>query len=124
MRRVLVLICIVAVTGACGSASAPSRAHALEAQVWSPYCPGRLLIDCTTRQARELRADIARRVDRGDENHEILDWISDEVGQAALARPSGGTTGYVIWLVPLVIFAFGSVFVLRAIRKWRPATAP
>jgi cytochrome c-type biogenesis protein CcmH/NrfF len=91
--------------------------------VWSPYCPGRLLVDCTTSQARALRADIAERVDRGESSDEIVDWVRSEFGDEAIARPSGSGVGLVIWLVPAAIFLAGGIVVARFIRKGRSAGA-
>lgn len=99
------------------------RAQAIEAQVWSPYCPGRLLIDCTTRQARELRTDIGERVDRGQTDDDILSWVRGEFGDGAIAQPSGSGTGLIIWLVPAVLFVIGAAVVAMVIRRWRTVEA-
>ena len=48
-----------------GRGSVEARARRLESQVWSPYCAGRLLSDCTTQQADELRARIEKRLASG-----------------------------------------------------------
>ena len=116
---VLVLAC------ACGARSTDDagRTHAIEAEVWSPYCPGRLLIDCTTRQARDLRDEIAERVRRGESREAILDWVRDEYGEGALARPAASGLSLVIWLVPALLFVIGGVVVTLVIRRWRAVPA-
>jgi cytochrome c-type biogenesis protein CcmH len=120
VRRVLLIVALVLFAVACGRAPTPSeRAHAIEAQVWSPYCPGRLLIDCTTTQARDLRTQIQQRVDRGDEPDEIIAWVRAEFGAEAIARPSATGAGLVIWLVPVTLFIAGLVVVVRVVRRAR-----
>jgi cytochrome c-type biogenesis protein CcmH len=121
VRRSLVVLCLAAAAVACsGRAPLPSeRAHAVEAQVWSPYCPGRLLIDCATTQARDLRTQIQQRVDRGDDTEEVIAWIRSEFGDEAVARPSATGTGLVIWLVPAAVFLAGLVVVVRVVRRGR-----
>jgi cytochrome c-type biogenesis protein CcmH len=125
VRGLLVVVAVVAVATACSpdTGSAPDRAHAIEAQVWSPYCPGRLLIDCTTTQARELRSQIQERVDRGDGTGEVLAWVRGEFGEEAIARPSATGAGLVIWLVPAVLFLVGLLVVLRVVRRARTPAA-
>ncbi len=115
---------LVAFGVACSdNTSTPSaRAHAIESQVWSPYCPGRLLIDCTTTQARTLRAEIQERVDRGDDSDEVIAWVRDEFGEEAIARPSATGAGLVIWLVPLVLFLAGAIVVVHVVRRARAST--
>jgi cytochrome c-type biogenesis protein CcmH/NrfF len=126
VRRIFVVLSLAVVVASCaGRTATPSdRAHAVEAQVWSPYCPGRLLIDCTTNQARALRTQIQQRVDRGDDPDEIIDWVRSEFGEEAIARPSGTGAGLVIWLVPLLLFLVGLAVVVRIARHARePAAA-
>jgi cytochrome c-type biogenesis protein CcmH/NrfF len=116
-----VLLCAFACAGP--PESNADRAHAIEAQVWSPYCPGRLLIDCTTNQARELRVQIQQRVDRGQRSDRIFAWVRSEFGDEALARPEAKGRGLVVWLVPAAIFLGGAIAVARTVRRWRAAAA-
>ena len=113
----VVSLAVVAVSCSGRTPTPSERAHAIEAQVWSPYCPGRLLIDCTTNQARGLRTQIQQRVDRGDDPNEIIAWVRDEFGDEAIARPSATGAGLVIWLVPLALFLVGLVVVVRVLRR-------
>lgn len=99
------------------------RARAISARVWSPYCPGRLLVDCTTPQARELRTDIADRLEAGQSEDGVVAWIRAEHGDAALARPSARGAGLAMWLTPAAIFAAGAILVGGLIRRWRRTPA-
>jgi cytochrome c-type biogenesis protein CcmH/NrfF len=119
MRIVLAACCLAVLFGCTSEDTAPteSRARAIEREVWSPYCPGRLLVDCTTDQARQLRNEIDKRVERGDSTDAILAWIRTNHGDEALARPEARGAGLVIWLVPAAIFLAGAVVVAVAIRR-------
>jgi cytochrome c-type biogenesis protein CcmH/NrfF len=110
------LICALLFAGL-SCAPAGDTARAVEGQVWSPYCPGRLLVDCSTQQAAELRGEIARRVDRGDSGDEVLAWVRDEFGEAAVARPETSGFGLVIWLVPVLLFTIGGLVVWRFVSR-------
>jgi cytochrome c-type biogenesis protein CcmH/NrfF len=119
-RIVFVLIALAPFVPACANARSTieEQAQSIEAQVWSPYCPGRLLIDCTTSQARQLRTQITRRLEDGESAAHVLDWIERNHGREALARPDGGGAGLVVWLVPIALFALGAVVVVMLIRRW------
>jgi cytochrome c-type biogenesis protein CcmH len=119
------LLCCLLCAGCASSAhiSAAQRAQRIEGRVWSPYCPGKLLIDCTTTQAGELRARIAREVRRGRSDAQILRGIRDDFGDTALAQPPSGGTGVLIWLVPLMVFMLGASVVAWLVRRRRPEDA-
>lgn len=112
MRRTCLLL--LALFVAC---SARTTAQDIEAQVWSPYCPGRLLIDCTTRQADELRGEIARRLDRGESADEVMRWIRLNFGDEAIARPAGDDTA-LIWSFPIAVFVIGMTTLVILLRRW------
>jgi cytochrome c-type biogenesis protein CcmH/NrfF len=106
-------------------APATDTARAVEGQVWSPYCPGRLLVDCSTQQAAELRDEISHRIDRGDTSDEVLAWVRDEYGDAAIASPDASAVGLVIWLVPALLFALGGLVIWRFVsRNVEPSGPP
>ena len=122
VRRLLPFLFLVLV--ACGSPTAADRAHAIEGQVWSPYCPGRLLIDCTTTQARELRNDIAEKINDGESDTEVLAWVRSEYGPRSIARPETSGTGLIVWLMPAVIFIVGAFVVVRFLKQSRDNPDP
>jgi cytochrome c-type biogenesis protein CcmH len=124
VRRLIPLLFLFVLACASSQASPASEAREIEARVWSPYCPGRLLTDCATRQARQLRTDIRERLETGEEPEEVLAWVRSEFGDNALAAPDASVKGLVIWLVPAAIFAAGAVVVVRTVKKWRSAPAP
>jgi cytochrome c-type biogenesis protein CcmH len=125
VRNALAAALLVGAVFACARAEpAPAeRARAIESQVWSPYCPGRLLSDCTTQQARELRAEILRRVEGGQSGEEVLAWIRRNHGDEALARPEASGAGLLLWLAPAAIFAAGAAVLVVLVRRWSRAPA-
>lgn len=121
MRRLLVVLLVGAVLQVSCAASPRTpegRAGAIEAQVWSPYCAGRLLVDCTTRQADQLRTEIRRRVRDGQTDAQVLAWLEENYGDEVLARPSRGPRGVVVWVVPLLAGAAGLVLLAALLRRW------
>ena len=123
VKALLVVFVLVALP-ACGSAFDAERdtAAGIESKVWSPYCPGRLLADCPTTQSRELREEIAERVDRGETEAEVLAWVKGEFGETSVAEPDASPGGLLIWLVPAAIFVVGALLVVRRARA-RPSRA-
>jgi cytochrome c-type biogenesis protein CcmH len=120
MPRLVCAIALLLVCTACAVGRPPSvesRAQQIEGRVWSPYCPGRLLIDCSTKQARELRTEIEGRVEAGQGQEEILRWIRLNFGDEALAAPSGSTTA-LVWSFPIAVVVIGGAILAVLIRRW------
>ena len=125
MLRIVVVSLTLGLSIACAAtpSTTEERARAIEREVWSPYCPGRLLSDCTTQQARELRDEIHRRVSSGQDSDEVLAWIRRNHGNEALARPEWRGAGLAVWIIPLLIFVIGVIVLTRLVRKWSRAPA-
>lgn len=126
MRRLVAVAMLAAVAFvACGSEpTAEQRARAIEARVWSPYCPGRLLVDCTTDQAAQLRREITRRTRAGQDDAAVLAWIRVNFGDEALAAPPSDARGLAVWLVPAAAVLAGAIVLGGLVRRWRSAAAP
>jgi cytochrome c-type biogenesis protein CcmH/NrfF len=114
--RYLLACLLVGLCVSCASGNTDT-ARSVEGQVWSPYCPGRLLVDCSTKQAHDLRAQIDQRIEDGETSDEVLDWVRSEYGDQAIARPEASGTGLLIWLVPAAIFLAGAGFVIRFVSR-------
>jgi cytochrome c-type biogenesis protein CcmH/NrfF len=124
MRYVLLAVACLFLACAAPHASVSDEAHRIEGQVWSPYCPGRLLIDCTTQQADDLRAQIAKRLASGQSADDVLRFVRLNFGDEALARPSGHDTLFV-WSFPLALFVIGVPLLVYLLRRWtRTRTLP
>jgi len=124
-RLIGALVVCISVAAACGQApptSVADRARSIERQVWSPYCPGRLLIDCTTEQAGDLRDDIEDRLQAGQGTERVLEWIRLNYGDEAMARPQS----LWIWSFPIGLLMIGGVILVVLVRRWtrRGASTP
>lgn len=120
MRRACaVLLLLIAAGMSCASepVTVAEQARKIEGQVWSPYCPGRLLIDCTTQQAGELRDEIGRRLQAGEGADEVLRWIRLNYGDEALAAPSS-RNALLIWSFPAAVLLVGGAILATQLRKW------
>lgn len=124
-RLVRIALVFLLLAGCASSAhvTVARRAQRIEGQIWSPYCPGKLLIDCTTTQAGQLRDRITREVRAGRTDAQVLRDIRSDFGEGALARPPTGGGGVLIWLVPFAVFLLGGAGVVWLVRR-RKAEAP
>ena len=118
MKRLAVIVSVLAFA-ACAQAQSTvaERTREVASQVWSPYCPGRVLTECPTRQSQELRAEIADRLRSGQTTDEVLEWYAANYGTERLATPPSGVRGLTVWLVPAAAVLAGAVLLFGILRR-------
>lgn len=122
----LVVLSLVIAARLDDAPSRRDRAAHLAAGLRCPVCQGLSVADSDAETARQIRADIERRVADGQSDAEIRQAYVDRYGQWILLRPSGRGVGAVVWLLPGVVVAFaagGLVLVYRRRRRAWPRSA-
>jgi cytochrome c-type biogenesis protein CcmH len=114
------LIAVAGVAAADPNASVGQRAHALSADLMSPYCPGRTLSDCPSPDAAVVRQEIRARLDAGQSEEEIRATLEARFGGALRGLP----TSAVGWLGPIAILLLGAVALALALRRLSRREAP
>ena len=66
----------------------------------SPFCPGRLLRDCPSTSAHELKDKIRGMISEGKSREEILDQMAVLYGEHIRSSPPTKGFGLVGWLTP------------------------
>ncbi len=90
----------------------------LSRQLMSPFCPGKLLADCTSPDAGALRTAIAERVAAGETVQAVKGDLVRQYGTEILGAPPAEGVGLLAWLVP-ALFAVVSA----AAVSWKVARA-
>ncbi len=108
------LLCIAAATGT--AAEEPGFSYDLWTGYMSPYCPGRVLIDCPSPQAEQLRAWIQQQERAGRSRDEVERELYARYGDVILQAPRAqgfGLAAYVIPVVAALAGVAGVAFFLR-----------
>ena len=112
-----VLVC----AGAAPAGAQPTtkeRADAISAKIMSPYCPGYLLIDCPSAEAKQLREIIRRKVIAGDSDEAILEYLVELEGPEVLAEPPKKGFNLLVWSLPFVALIIGGISVVLITGGW------
>jgi cytochrome c-type biogenesis protein CcmH len=130
MRTALLTLFVTAALAAPAVAQGPSakqQAADLAGQLMSPFCPGRLLVDCTSSQAYDLRDEIARRIAAGELASAVKAGLVRQYGSGILGAPAAQGVGWLAWLLPalLAMVTAGAVAVKvgQAVRVGPPVPA-
>lgn len=109
-----------------GNQTGHAEAEAAIAQLRSPYCPGRMLENCTSLQAGVLRDSIYDLAAEGWSTNELVEWMLTRHGEEYRGVPLRQGAGLWAWIIPpaAVLAAIGLLIAwLRANRSSAVATA-
>jgi cytochrome c-type biogenesis protein CcmH len=115
------LAALVALFGA-GAAGvvAQSRADPVDIakSIMSPVCPGRLISNCPSPEAEQLREIIRRQVAEGKTKQQVIDYFVEVYGPSVLPSPPQEGFFLTAWYLPLAVILSGGGILLVLVRVW------
>lgn len=115
MRGLLSFICILLCTSSALAQTSQDQidqqANQVFMSVMSPYCPGRLLSNCPSSAATELKNKIKDSLKDGASPETLIEDLVMQFGPQSRAAPSNTGFGLLAWLVPLIFLALGAFFI-------------
>lgn len=118
---ILVIFTFFVVTTTASAVDLPpaqeSQAQALFGSLLSPFCPGRLISDCPSGKASELKDTIRGEIASGKTIETIRQELFSQFGEDTLRPvPKEEGFGLVGWLLPGLFFLVGVVILARWLR--------
>lgn len=84
-----------------------------------PTCRSQSVADSEAPSAKAIKAEIARRLEAGDSEQSIRDYLVGRFGEEIVLTPSSsGVTG-LVWVIPVVAVALAVAGLALAFRRWR-----
>lgn len=84
-----------------------AAAKALMESVRCLVCQGQSIADSDAEMAGDMRADIRRRVQAGEEPEAIRAWLIERYGNWVSYKPALDATTAPLWILPLALFGAG-----------------
>jgi cytochrome c-type biogenesis protein CcmH len=131
MKRVSWVVMTAVLLGALVAGSAgdgeprtnAERVRAIGETIKCPTCRSQSVAESDAPAAKGIRLEIARRVDAGQTDAEIRDYIAGQAGEDLLLTPSRrGLTG-LVWGLPVAALVLAVAGLAAAFSRWR-AHAP
>lgn len=101
----------------CISPAEEQVAESVIGQVLSPFCPGRMLNDCPTQAASDLKDFIRAEVASGKTPAVITQSLISQYGEAILASPPAAGVGLLVWVGPGLFVLIGAVILVGWLRR-------
>ena len=99
-----------------------ARAREISAELRCLVCQNQSIDDSNAPLARDLRVLVRQRLEAGDSNDEVLDYIVARYGDYVLLRPPFEPETWILWLGPFALLALVlGLLGFVAVRRRRPA---
>lgn len=92
------------------------RAREISAELRCLVCQNQSIDDSDAPLARDLRILVRQRLEAGDSNQAVVDYLVARYGDFILLKPPINASTLVLWLSPLVILIIGAVMAMRRFR--------
>jgi cytochrome c-type biogenesis protein CcmH len=100
----LVLVAALAIGGRSqsGPATVDQRVHRIAAVIRCPTCQGLSAAQSDAPSSEAIRDEIQRRVEDGQTDGQIKDYLVSRYGTGILLNPRGRGLGLLVWALPLI----------------------
>jgi cytochrome c-type biogenesis protein CcmH len=103
-----------------GPRTAEQRALAIADRVKCPTCRSQSVADSKAGVSRAIYDEILRRVESGQSDTQVLEYIRVTYGDDELLVPPATGAGSIVWVAPVVAVILAGAGLFVAFRKWRP----
>ena len=109
-----------------GDPALEARARVLSRELRCMVCQNQSIDDSDAGLARDLRLLVRERLQAGDSDRQVLDFLTARYGEFVLLKPRFGLHTALLWLLPagfLVLGACGLFVLMRRQRRETPGDA-
>ena len=101
------------------------RARSISAGLRCLVCQNQSIDDSDAPLAKDLRVLVRERLQKGDSDRQVQDFVVERYGEFVLLRPVLAPHTLLLWLTPLLVLALGAFGLVAALRRRRaPETLP
>jgi cytochrome c-type biogenesis protein CcmH len=117
---VLGMALVVAASGSSSAASSrAARTTRIESEIRCPTCRGLSAAESDAKTAAAIRDEVAREVQAGRTDGQILAFMRDHYGSDILLRPPASGFDGLVWALPVAAFVVAVAGLAVAFRRWR-----
>lgn len=99
--------------------SLEARARALSQELRCMVCQNQSIDDSDAPLARDLRILVRERLQAGDSDQQVIDYLTDRYGDFVLLRPRFSARTALLWSVPLLVLIGGAAGLIAVLRRQR-----
>jgi len=97
------------------------RVAAIARTIKCPKCTSESVDQSAVQISREIRIDIAKRIQQGQSDEQIQNAYRDQYGEQILLTPAASGLSAAVWAVPVVALVIALAGLAATFRRWRRA---
>jgi cytochrome c-type biogenesis protein CcmH len=101
-----------------------ARARVLSKELRCMVCQNQSIDDSDAPLARDLRVLVRERLQAGDSDAQVLDFLVKRYGEFVLLNPRFSGRTAVLWLMPVLVLLIGAGVLVLAWRRYRRVARP
>jgi len=78
-------------------------------------CQGQSVYDSQSDFAISMKLVVKNKIDEGNEEEEIYDYLKNKYGEWIVYEPELNQNTFLLWSIPLILFAFGGLLIIRKV---------
>ena len=78
-------------------------------------CQGQSVYDSQSDFAVSMKLVVKNKIDEGKEEEEIYDYLKNKYGEWIVYEPELNQNTFLLWSIPLILFAFGGLLIMRKV---------
>ena len=78
-------------------------------------CQGQSVYDSQSDFAISMKVLIQKKIDEGKTEIEIYEFLKNKYGEWIVYDPEINKSTFLLWLLPLILFVFGSLLIIRKV---------
>jgi cytochrome c-type biogenesis protein CcmH len=121
---ILLGLMIPGAVSAQGSDPTDDEVNAIAKQLYCPVCENIPLDACGTAACEQWRGIIREKLKEGWTEDQIKNYFVAQYGDRVLAEPPRQGFNWLVYLVPLVVFAGGGYLLYRGFDQWKKGEGP
>jgi cytochrome c-type biogenesis protein CcmH len=100
------------------------RARNLSRELRCMVCQNQSIDDSDAPLARDLRLLVRERLKAGDNDRQVLDFLTARYGDFVLLNPPMNAKTFLLWVLPATLLVGGGIVLLLAMRRRSMAAGP
>ena len=78
-------------------------------------CQGQSVYDSQSDFAISMKLVVKNKIEEGKEDEEIYDYLKNKYGEWIVYEPELNQNTFLLWSIPLILFAFGGLLIIRKV---------
>lgn len=119
MVVVLAAVLVIGALGDRGPATQAEQVNAVAGTIRCPTCQGESVQQSDADISKQIRIDIAQRLQRGETPDQIRSFYASRYGQGILLTPTSTGVAGLVWILPVALAVLAVAGLIVVFRRWQ-----